>query len=165
MSLLHFTVVVAHVLAAIVWIGGILFLALVGAPVLRRIDSASLRARLFTELGRRFRVVGWGAVLVLLVTGTLNLHFWGFLRPGVMGSRDFWASPIGISLAWKLGGVGVMLLLSAGHDLLLGPMAANASPGTERADRVRRIGSWFARATAVAALIVVVAAVRLARGG
>jgi copper resistance protein D len=62
-----------HVLAAIVWIGGMLFVALVLVPVVRAQADPVLRARLFHQAGVRFRAVGWAALLLLLVTGLANL--------------------------------------------------------------------------------------------
>jgi putative copper resistance protein D len=46
--------VTLHVLAALLWLGGMFFFALVGAPVLRRLEPAALRARIFAEPGQAF---------------------------------------------------------------------------------------------------------------
>lgn len=54
MTLYH-TLVFLHLTSSLVWLGGMFFLALVGAPVLRTVEPASLRARLFRELEVRFR--------------------------------------------------------------------------------------------------------------
>ena len=54
-SYLVIVIVIVHILAAFVWLGGMLFLGDVGAPVLRRIEPAALRQRLFREIGLRFR--------------------------------------------------------------------------------------------------------------
>lgn len=48
------------------WLGGMLFLATVGAPVLRAIEPPALRQRLFQEPGLRFRVIGSGAIALLI---------------------------------------------------------------------------------------------------
>lgn len=165
MRRLYLLNVTVHVLAAVFWVGGMLFLGLVGAPVLRRVEPASLRARLFRDLGRAFRPAGWGAVGVLVVTGVLNLHFAGVLRSGRLGSAAFWAAPYGRTLAWKLAAVTVMVATSALHDFVLGPRAALLDPGSPQALRARSRAAWMARVTALLALAVVVAAVRLARGG
>ena len=70
-------VVFAHIIAAIAWIGGMLFVALVLVPVLRR-GPRELRAALLDRVGRRFRTVGWAAIAVLLVTGVwMILSFFG----------------------------------------------------------------------------------------
>src|SRR5688500_97271 len=116
--------VALHVLAALVWLGGMFFLALVGAPVLRAVEAAALRADLFGDLGERFRVVGWACSAVLLLTGTLNLAFRGLLELETLRSATFWRSPYGATLAWKLGAVAVMVVVGAMHDFVLGPRAS-----------------------------------------
>jgi copper resistance protein D len=165
MGALYFANVTLHVFAALLWLGGMFFFALVGAPVLRKIEPASLRAELFRRLGERFRGIAWIAIGVLLVTGTLNLHFRGLLQWDVLSSGPFWATPYGRALAWKLGAVTVMLVVSTLHDFLLGPAASRMDPGSAEAAAARRRASWLARVNALAGVIVVVAAVRLARGG
>ena len=157
--------VTIHILAAFLWLGGMLFLAVVGAPVLRRIDDPQLRSTLFREIGEQFRWVGWACIAVLLVTGTANLWFRGVLDMGTMGSADFWASPYGRALAGKLMAVGTMIVISALHDFVLGPRASRLTPGSAEALSFRRRAAWFARVNAVLGIAVVWAAVRLTRGG
>jgi len=41
---MYYLNVTIHVLAAMVWLGGMLFFAAVGAPVLRKVESPQLRA-------------------------------------------------------------------------------------------------------------------------
>ncbi len=161
---MYLWLVTLHVLAAMVWIGGTIFLVLVGAPALRGVQPESLRDSLFEAVGLRFRYVGWSAVGVLLVTGVGLLWVKGWLTMQVMGSRAFWSLPLGHTLAWKLASVTVMVGLSAAHDLALSPgrvAEAKALPEWPRRRRRMRI---MARAGALAALAVVVFAVRLARG-
>lgn len=165
MSELYYLNVSVHVLAALLWLGGMFFLAAVGAPVLRKVEPPSLRARLFQELGAGFRKVGWPAIAVLVVTGTLNLHFRGVLRADVLASSDFWSAPYGEALAWKLGAVTAMLVVSGLHDFWLGPAARRAGRDDPRAEGMRRWAAWLARLNAVLGIVLVLAAVRLARGG
>jgi uncharacterized membrane protein len=162
---LYFLSVTVHVLAALLWLGGMFFLAVVGAPVLRKVEPPALRAELFRRLGEQFRRVGWAAIAVLLVTGLTNLHFRGVLSQDVLGSAGFWAAPFGRALAWKLVAVGVMLGVQAVHDFLVGPAASRLPPESPEMPRVRRQAALLARASAVLGVIVVIAAVRLARGG
>ncbi|HST58670.1 MAG TPA: DUF4149 domain-containing protein [Longimicrobium sp.] len=157
--------VTVHVLAALLWLGGMFFFALVGAPVLRRLEPAALRARIFAELGMAFRTVGWIAIAVLLATGALNLYFAGLLRGGRLVTPGFWATPYGRALAWKLAAVAVMILVSAVHDFVLGPRAGRLDPGSPAALRARSRAAWLARVNALVGLGLVYAAVRLARGG
>lgn len=162
---LYFINVTLHVFAALLWLGGMFFLAVVGAPVLRSVEPAELRALLFRRLGEQFRIVGWIAIAILLITGTLNLYLLGILAPEVLGSADFWSSGYGHSLAWKLGAVTAMLTVQAVHDFKVGPAAARLTPGSPEALRTRRRAVQLARLSALFGIIVVIAAVRLARGG
>lgn len=157
--------VTIHVLAALIWLGGMLFLAAVGAPVLRKVEPPHLRATLFRELGQQFRLVGWICIGVLLLTGFGNLYFRGFLHWSMLGSAHFWSTRYGHTLAAKLGCVTVMLLIQAIHDFRHGPRASRLAPGSPEALRMRVWASWLARINALVGVILVYFAVRLARGG
>lgn len=165
MSGLYYLNVSAHVLAAIVWLGGMFFIALIGAPVLRGIDSAPVRAQILRLLGARFRLIGWIAIAVLLATGAANLGFRDQLSWSVLGSAAFWSTRYGTALAWKLAAVAFMLVASALHDFVLGPRASRHDPQSAEARAARRSAAWIARVNALVGIVVVYAAVRLARGG
>ena len=127
-----------HVLSAITWIGGMLFIALVVVPVTRRMNNASLCRNLIQQMGVRFRTVGWIALTLLVVTGLINLWIYPFL----LSSPRF---------LWKLGLVIWALLLSAIHDFVLGPRAG--APGADDAARLR--ASWIARINMAVAIVIV----------
>ena len=127
-----------HVLAAVTWIGGMLFIALVLVPVTRRLEDPALRTRLVHEAGVRFRTVGWIALGFLVLTGLGNL----WLFPAFLWSPRFHA---------KLGLVLVALTLAVIHDFVLGPRAGR--PGADPALRVR--ASWVARVNVLVVLAVV----------
>ncbi|RMH18747.1 MAG: DUF4149 domain-containing protein [Gemmatimonadetes bacterium] len=165
MSTAYYLSVTVHVLAAVVWLGGMLFFALVGAPVLRRVDDAALRAELFDRLGRAFRVVGWICIGLLVATGAFNLHARGWWGGAVWGSPAFWRSRAGVLLGAKLAAVGIMVVLAAVHDFWLGPRAGRAAPGSAEALRLRRTSAWVARLNALMGVVLVYVAARLARGG
>lgn len=165
MNGLYYLNVTVHVLAAVLWLGGMLFLAAVGAPVLRSVEAPAVRQELFRRLGAQFRTVGWACIVVLLVTGVLNLHLRGVLRGDVLGSGEFWATTWGRALAWKLGLVAVMLAIQAVHDFVHGPRASRLTPGSPEALRMRRLASWMARVNALVGVVLIYVAVRLARGG
>jgi putative copper resistance protein D len=163
MSAGYYILVTIHVLAALLWLGGMLFLGVVGAPVLRAIEPPALRQRLFSELGRRFRTVGWVAVSTLVATGTLMLNARGLLHWSVLGSAAFWHTAFGTTLALKLTAVTTMIVVSAVHDFLHGPAAGRAAPGSPAAIAMRRRAALLARANALVGILLVLAAVRLAR--
>ena len=127
-----------HLVAAITWIGGMLFIALVVVPVTRAIPDPPLRARLVREIGRRFRTIGWIALGLLAATGLLNV----WLRPFLLWSPRF---------HWKLGLVILALILSAVHDFVVGPRAG--APGADPSARVR--ASWVGRANVLVVLAIV----------
>lgn len=162
---LYYVNVTVHLFAALLWLGGMLFLAIVGAPVLRSVEPPALRAKLFTQLGERFRVVGWWCIAVLVVTGVFNLHYRGLLDGALWMDGEFWSTPMGTALAWKLGAVAVMLTISGLHDFVSGPAASRLTPGSPESLRARRRAAWLARVNALVGVVVVIAAVRLARGG
>lgn len=165
MSGLYFLNVTIHVLASLLWLGGMFFLAAVGAPVLRGVEPPALRADLFRQLGEQFRRVGWVAIAVLIGTGVLNLHFRGLLRAELWTSAEFWATPLGRALAWKLAAVTTMVVISAIHDFHSGPAATRLVPGSPEALRARKRAGYMARINALIGIVLVFAAVRLARGG
>lgn len=164
MSWYHLNVGV-HLLAALLWLGGMFFLAAVGAPVLRKVEPPALRARLFQGLGVQFRLVGWICIAVLVVTGILNLWFRGFWSREILGDPDFWAAGWGRTLGWKLAAVAVMVGVSAIHDFWIGPRAGRLPPGSPEALRTRRWTAWLGRINALVGIVLVFVAVRLARGG
>ncbi len=157
--------VTLHVLAAMLWLGGMMFLAVVGAPVLRQVDSAVLRAELFRKLGMQFRAVGWAAIVVLLVTGVTNLWLRGWLHSDSILTRSFWQASFGRMLLFKLIAVLTMLIIQASHDFHHGPRAAQTVPGSPAALRFRRRAALFARVNALVGVALIYFAVRLARGG
>lgn len=165
MSEFYFLNVTLHVLAALLWLGGMFFFAIVGAPVLRHVEPPALRADLFRRLGEQFRRVGWWAIGILVVTGIINLYYRGLLTAEVWSSTAFWGTRMGTALAWKLGSVTMMIGFSAFHDFVSGPAASRLEPGSPEALRARRSAAKLARLNALVGLIVVIAAVRLARGG
>jgi copper resistance protein D len=59
----------------------------------------------------------------------------------------------------------MMLTMSGLHDFVHGPRAGRALPGSPDALKMRRMAAQLARANALAGLVLVIAAVRLARGG
>jgi copper resistance protein D len=149
-----------HLLAAIAWVGGMLFLSVVLVPVLKHEPFMSQRAVLFRTIAWRFRAVVWGAIAVLLLTGPLLLRDRGIPIADPSG----WP---GI-LATKLGLVAILLILTLIHDLILGPRIARIlqipSESRTRRDHTLVVWSpWVARISLVLALAILFAAVMLAR--
>ena len=164
---MHLFFVWLHILAAAVWIGGMVFLALVLVPVVRRPEYRDHASRLVQHTGTRFRWVGWVCLGILAVSGFVNLDFRG-IGWAALTHAGFWLSPFGRILGIKLLVVAVILGLSAWHDFGVGPRATTAwarDPASAEAARLRRLASWFGRLNLVLALVTVGLAVALVRGG
>jgi len=149
-----------HVLAAVSWIGGTIFLSVVLVPVLRSEPFASQRALLFRTIAHRFRTVVWGAIAVLLFTGPLLLHQRGITIADPSG----WP----IVLATKIWLVAVLLLFTLTHDLILGPRVGKIMqlPPERRTGFDHNLvawSPWIARSSLFLALAVLFAAVMLVR--
>jgi uncharacterized membrane protein len=149
-----------HLLAAVAWIGGMLFLSVVLVPVLRRQPFASQRAVLIRTTALRFRAVVWSAITVLLMTGPLLLHERGIPIMNPSG----WPTILSI----KLGLVAILLLVTGTHDLIVGPRVGKILQipveSRTRSDHAMVGWSpWIARFSLILALAVLVAAVILAR--
>ena len=149
-----------HLLAAVSWIGGTIFLSVVLVPVLKREPFASQRTLLFRTIALRFREVVWGAIAVLLFTGPPLLHQRGISITDPSG----WP----MVLATKLGLVTILLLLTLTHDLILGPRVVRIvqlpTESRTRFDHALVLWSpWVARFSLFLALAVLFAAVMLVR--
>jgi uncharacterized membrane protein len=163
-------VVFLHLLAAIIWIGGMFFLALVLVPVLRG-ETQERRSALLGAAGVRFRTVGWVCLVTLLVTGVFNLKNRGFSWGTVFSGDVFTGTDrFGHILAGKLLLLGLVLAVSAFHDFRLGPASIQAARTRDtggdpaRAETLRRRASLLGRLNALLALMIVFLAVALVRG-
>ena len=160
MPIAHFLIIWIHLVAAISWIGGMIFLSLVLAPLVRSRKAAPEFMALFRSSARRFRFVVWAAIALLLSTGPILLHQRGLSLFDPVGWPD--------ALRIKLGLVGLFLVLAFAHDLLLGPRVSKISSIPESArsswdQMLLRTATWLPRVALVVALAIVLGAVVLAR--
>ncbi len=139
-----------HLLAAMTWIGGQLFLVLVLLPVLRRTLPSAQRTLLVAQLGGRFAVVGWIALALLVVTGFLN----GERRGVAWESLPAAQSTYGQVLFAKLCLVAVVIALTFLHSQIFGPrltrLATQAADNDPQAEAYRR---RLARLSAIVSVI------------
>ena len=149
-----------HIFAAISWIGGMIFLSLVLAPIVKSRKAAPEFMALFRSAARRFRIVAWIAMGLLLTTGPMLLAHRGM----ALTHPESWSFILGL----KLGLVLVLLALTLLHDLLLGPKVSHAAtiPASSRTPwehTVVQTARLLPRLSLLVALVVVFAAVMLAR--
>src|SRR3989304_5556302 len=133
------------------------FLALLLSPFIRRPEFRNQASSLVHFTGIRFRWVGWACILLILLTGTINLVFRGISLP-VLSSGDFWRGPFGWALGIKLVIVAGVLALSVPNVFFMGTRASalgRTQPGSPDAMRLRHQASWIGRVNLALALIIV----------
>ncbi len=154
-----------HILAATVWIGGMLFLVLVVVPWLRK-GGRKDAAVFLRETGERFRNVGWICFGLMFVTGAFNLWARG-IRWEDFTRTEWLLSSFGRTVILKLSAFALVLVVSAVHDFVVGPRATRAiaiDGHSEQARGERRRASILGRANVILALVLVAAGVMLVRG-
>ena len=160
MSTFWFAVTTLHILAAITWIGGMIFLSLVLAPLVRSRKAAPEFMALFRSAALQFRILVWAAIGVLLTTGPILLS-----QRGIdMMQPASWPRIV----TMKLTLVALLLLLTFLHDLLLGPKVSRVgtiaeSQRTTGEKIIFKTARWLPRFSLLVALTVMVAAAVLAR--
>ena len=157
---MYITLVGLHIFAAMSWIGGMIFLSLVLAPIVKSRKAAPEFMALFRLAARRFRIVAWIAMVLLLTTGPMLLAHRGM----VLTHPESWSFIVSL----KLGLVVVLFVLTMLHDLLLGPRVSHAVaiPASSRTAWERTVvhtARLLPRLSLLVALVVVFAAVMLAR--
>jgi len=155
-----------HILAASVWMGGMVFLVLILVPAIRQPRYSGIAASLIRWTALRFRWVGWICLGLLLLSGTFSLAYRGFGWTDLWDGK-LWQGSFGRILGVKLLLVAVIFVASAFHDFAIGPRATELwqqNPGSAKALRLRRQAAWLGRVNLLLALVVVALGVMLVRG-
>jgi uncharacterized membrane protein len=103
-------IVIIHLLAATVWVGGSVALVFAGVPAIRILEGDA-RGKAMKELGLRWRPLGYGALLILGLTGVeLARHDWS-------EGRSPFQTVLWVKIALSIGLVTASYL----HNFVLGP--------------------------------------------
>ena len=137
-----------HLIAAITWIGGMLFVWLVLNPAIRQMPPQSQGPDILRGIEERFRRIRWTSLLILLVTGFFNLIHEG----GSARLESSW----GAVLLVKLLLVAIVMGLTGIHDFLL-----TSSPGVASSGHSARTSDWLGGSILVLSLLIVFIAVYL----
>jgi uncharacterized membrane protein len=165
---MYFLNVWLHILAAAVWTGGLIYTAAVAVPFALT-HPVEERQRILRGLGRRFRWIGWGSIVVLVITGIGNLVFrltpikFSQVLNGDVFNPDKVEGLIAIWLPWKLMLVVVMIGLMAFHDIS-SIRAAKRNEGSPDRAPGSRAGSRAAVLATLVAILILYVSVRLVRG-
>lgn len=147
-----------HIISAIFWIGGMLFLVAVIAPYLKTLTDPKDKSRIYQVVGTQYRKWGWVAIITLLVTGPVILYTLYGLPPSAIADPALHSSAWGTTLVIKLALVVIIVISALVHDFWIGPRSRN-SPGFSKIARL------FGRVNLLIALLIVIFAVLLRAGG
>jgi len=143
-----------HILAAMLWIGGMLFLVLVLVPFLRTIPDPARKLEIYDIVGRRFSMWGWVALGILILTGPVILYYLHGVAPLDLLKPATYTATFGAILGFKLIFVMMAIAISAFHDFYIGPAAVN-KPTLATAARI------IGRVNFILAIIILILAVIL----
>ncbi len=141
--------VALHLLGIIVWLGGMIFIAVV-FPRIRHLPGFLTFAE---RTGRAFQLVSYLAFALILVGGLWAGYLRGYFHGAQPGAVLFWHK-FAIFL--------LILLLALLHDLWLGPKAAKSQPVI--AHSYRRAARWVSRLALLLGLVNFVLGILLSRG-
>ena len=132
---MHFSALLLHVLAAIVWVGGTIALVFAGVPTIRKVPVEQ-RPDLFRTLGRRWRPLGWGSLAVAGATGlALAREHYAFSGSALVDTG------FGRVVLVKIVLLAYLLVGSYLHDYVLGPRLQDQVRG----GRPQTIRPWLVR--------------------
>lgn len=160
MTFVENIIVWIHLIAATFWVGGMLFLSLVAVPLLKKAPDPTSAQREFIKLARRFRMLAWVALSLLIVTGATLLPNY------VNVSEALVEWPLAVLL--KLSLVASLIVVSVAHDQIIGPKVRTLKhkPASELAKTEKillQISPLLARLTLLLGLAILFAAVSLVR--
>lgn len=115
---------IIHIMSAIVWVGGTIFMIAVAIPFARTLPPEQ-RSATIAGIGLRFRPVGWTALLTLVGSGLYTMSRIGLLSWPALTGSDY-----GRLLLVKLAFVLTILVLTGVHDFVLGPRAQTVPRST-----------------------------------
>jgi putative copper export protein len=140
-----------HLVAAIAWIGGLLFHRLVLRPAIGRVllpgKGQEIFTGILTRIETRFKTLRWLSLATLLVTGIVNLLNEG----GSARMESAWGAWLMLKLLFVL----IVIGLTAIHDVGMAPAAAASEPG--------RASVWIGDTILALGLVTVLIAAYLAQ--
>src|SRR6185295_16399013 len=102
-----------HVLLACIWVGGLIYTAAVVVPFAVK-QSPEERQRILRGLARKFRMIAWSSIVLLVITGFYNATQ-RYAIDGIGALFD--KTRVGFWLPRKLEFFTLMVLLMLIHDI------------------------------------------------
>ena len=150
-----YIVIWIHLVAAITFIGGLIYLQLVLKPVLQSHGTNTEVSEIFRIAGQRFRTVTWMSLIALILTGAFNMLSEG----GSARIETMW----GVVLMLKLFLFAIAFGLVLIHDFVIDPYAFSSQPSlkTPNASHNLRRASLVQQSILVLSLIILLVATYL----
>ncbi len=157
MSTPYLISVFIHIISVSFWVGGMLFIPLVLVPSIKKQPN---RVLLLYKTGIKFRFYGWLSVIILFVTGILNIYF-----KGLPFTWDFFThSNYGKLLSIKLALFVLMLLIAGVHDFYYGSKSIDEMQNTNN-NKFKLMARFTGMINLLLALTIAFLGVALSRGG
>lgn len=157
MDLYHLSVWL-HILLSCIWVGGMVYTSAVVIPFAVK-QPPDEKQRIIRGQARKFRMIGWTSVVLLIITGFYNAYQrYAISNPGEMFNRE----RVGVWLPRKLEIFTLMVLLMLFHDIT-STRAARKSAGSPDTAPGNKLGSIAAAVALLLSLAVLYCAVRIVR--
>lgn len=141
-----------HLMSAIIWIGGALFLGMAVTPILRQHVAPDLAGKLAAGMYKKYQRVVGALFLVILVTGGINLHF---VRIRLGGTFDpFYITILSIKLVLVM----ILMTVFLYNVLFWSPATPDKPPSDDEDTAPSDTRFPFQRTTILAGMLVVLMA-------
>ena len=147
-----------HLIATVVWIGGLVTLALIVQPIAQQLLDPAAKAHLLEAAHKRFQPLANISLIVLLLTGMVQLAANKFYK-GFLEFDNTWS----VAILLKHLAVVVMIGVAAFMHFTLEPalrrhalLAANDIADPVRAERLRKQQSWLTRLNLACSAVVLI---------
>ncbi len=138
-----------HLVAAIAWVGGLLFHRLVVRPAIGRVilqgKGLEILTGILSRIEARFKTLRWLSLATLVVTGIVNLLNEG----GSARMESTWGAVMMLKLFFVL----IVIGLTAIHDVGMAPAGAASGPS--------RASNWISDTLLALGLVIVLIAAYL----
>ncbi|MEJ5172571.1 MAG: CopD family protein [Hydrogenothermaceae bacterium] len=145
-------VLTLHILAAMIWVGGMLFMVIVLSPYVRKLPNS---VELFQKVGKRFSIVGtFMGLPILFITGVGNMHSLGVSFSDLLHRTSQYASLLHDKIHLFM----LTFLIAIFHDLYFGPRS-------DKNDKYRKITRFLGVINLFIGLVIVYITSKLRFGG
>lgn len=149
-----------HIVAACLWLGGMLFLILAFIPGIKKHPN---KVSLISAVSLKFRIVGTIALIVLLITGVIQLEY-----RGVQWNMEYFGgSTFGIIAGLKIIVFICIISISLIHDFYIGIRTIDTwikQPDNPKTTTLRNLSRLLGRVNFILALVAVFLGILLVRG-